>query len=331
MRLFDLYFLIASILFLVAPSFGQRIFTYEFKHGENDKYYGRLSYQIVTTINGEEIPLDNKAVIISTENSEDESLVTILINSVELAYKDKSYSSNSQDREAEVFYLGFEEPKAPLGGSIEYISVQKIYDRGTNIGATKTKVVYKFICNKTIIAQSSINLSFKTFFAPRGRNEIFDSRVYQITIPVTIEPSKSAYVNQLRLEKAFDRYKQLSIELGNDPKRKNIPLFENIKKYLSEYKDIKHQKMNELAEVVNQYENRTVGSEEVYDRILRYKEADMLQKAASDINLYVNNCVQKIWVDCPEFENVRYLELKLGKSDTTMLRGFLNKFPSDEI
>jgi hypothetical protein len=319
-----------SILFLLIlqNSIGQKSFTYDFKHGTNDNLNGRITYQIILNANGEELVMDSKSVAIYPESLGEQAKVMLLINSVDLAYKDKSLESKSQDKEAEVFYLGFEEPKSPAGGALEYISSPKLYDRKTSAGATKSKISYSYICNSRTQLNSFINVSFKIFFAPRGRNEVIDSKDHSINIPVVIDPPKSVYVDQLRVEKAFEKYKILASEISNDPKRRNLNIMEKIKQFLGEYKDIKHDKISELGDVLKQYENRTLGPDEVYERIMKFKEADMLQKASGDINLYINNCVQRLWDNCPELEEVRYLEAIMGRSDTMLLRGFLNKYPS---
>ena len=317
-----------STLFFSVACLGQKTFHLEFTHGENDKYFGKLYYQIYVQQKGQETPSDSRELTLIPELAEEVIKVKVLVTGVDLAYKDKGLNPKSQDREAEVFYIGFEPPRAPLLGEVFYTSVPKIFDKNTNVGATQTEVVFAFTCNNSTAARSNINISFKCYFAPRGRTEVIDSRDHQINIPIKIEIPKSVFDQEVRFQEAYAKAQQLAAEVEQDPKRRNKVTAEKLRQFLNEYQDIKHEGMKALADFLRQYENREDGPEDVYGRITNYQNAALLQKASGDISLYINNCIQQVWDYCPHLEEVRYLEIKTGKGDTTLIKGFMNQYPS---
>jgi hypothetical protein len=332
------YLLFVFLIVFDGPFFScllsQSNFIFDFKHGENDKYFGRIQYSIYLSVDGEEYTTDSKQIQISPLNPGIAS-VTILINGVDLAYKSKDFHSKSQDKEVDAFVVQFDQPSQPSGGKLDFMAVEKIYDRSVSIGSTKNKVAYSFNTNIKSVSQGSISLSFKVLFSPRGRSPVTDSRSYQISIPITINTPESIFQNQIAFEKTMNYCSLLEKEIISDPKRKNLQLAEKIKSFLNQVKGVKHDRFSELEEVLKQYENRSLGPEDVYEKIIKFKNAGLLNKANSDINLYINNCIQGIWSDCREIENVRYFELTLAKNDTTLIRGFLQTFPNsnyyDEI
>lgn len=314
-------------LFVTSACVSQKTFTYDFRHGEGDAFYGRLHYQLSVQQGSSNLPLDSREVKLIPEDANEEIKVTLLVTKVDLAYKKSTFESKSQDREVEVFYVQFEPIPNPTYGQLDYLSVPKIFDPNAMAGATSTKAVIRFICSNSEPVQSSINLSWKVYFSPRGKSQVIDSRDFNVMVPVSIEAPAVLYEQQVLINEAFEQYKKLAQLINSDPKRKNPKIKAVVEEYLQRYGNIKRPEIQELKTVVRQYENRKDGPEDVYARIKKFESQQLISSASSDINNYVENCILGTWTNCPHLEEVRYMQIVHGNSDTTLIKGFLKVYP----
>lgn len=318
------------ILICILPVFSQKNFKKEFQHGEDDKFHGRIFYQISVEQGGQILPSDRRSLRLTPERIDEEIRVTVLFTKLDLAYKKSTFEEKAQDKEPEAFLVEFAVPPNPSYGIYELAGSNKIYDQHVNIGTNSTKVIFRFTCSNQATVQSAINLSFKVLFSPRGREGVNDSPEININIPVTIDAPLDVYQAELRMNEAREEYERLYMALSRDPKRKNQKVYADIKAFLQTYGDIKNEAIEQMKKALQSYERREDTPEDAYERIKNFEKAVMLQNANGDINMYIENCIQKVWTDCPHLQEVRYLQIVNNKFDTTLINNFFKVYRNSQ-